>query len=244
MDLNWVEVGDPDSDQVVVFLHEGLGCVEMWKDYPEKLCNQNNLKGVIYDRSGYGKSPGSLLNRDKNYLHQAAEELEYLLNHLTINNPILYGHSDGGSIALIHAGQNPGKAKMVITEAAHVFNEAETIQGVKEARPWLKEGKMEGLKKYHGNRYKEVFYAWNDIWLDPSFKNWDITNLLTNIKVPVLVIQGKNDNYGTLKQVNAIVSGVEGAVETLTPDNCGHAPFKEQTAIVMSKASAFIDENK
>jgi pimeloyl-ACP methyl ester carboxylesterase len=174
--LNWIEVGNTTSDTTIIFLHEGLGCIEMWRDYPKQLCIDLGVRGIVYDRAGYGKSIGSLLNRTNKYLHEAADELAELITELKIQNPILYGHSDGGSIALIYAANHPDKVKAVITEAAHVFNETGTIKGVREARPWMEEGKMEGLRKYHGDRYQEVFYAWNDIWLDDSFMDWDITD--------------------------------------------------------------------
>ena len=240
--INWISVGDQYSDTTIIFLHEGLGCIEMWKSYPEDLCNALGVKGMVYDRAGYGKSPGSLLGRTNTYLHQAADELSAFIKEHQIKKPILYGHSDGGSIALIYAGTY-GNVKAVVTEAAHVFNEAETIKGVKEARPWMEEGKMEGLKRYHGERYKEVFFAWNDIWLDESFVNWDITSLLPNIKVPQLIIQGKDDQYGTLEQVDTIADLTSGSTDTLTPDNCGHAPFKEQTATVQQKVIDFIQRS-
>ncbi|UKN01543.1 alpha/beta hydrolase [Paracrocinitomix mangrovi] len=243
MNLHFKRIGDQTADKTIVFLHEGLGCIEMWKGYPEKLVNEVGCNGIVYDRSGYGKSPGDLTNRTNKYLHQAAEELADFLAFHKIENPILYGHSDGGSIAIIYAATHPENVSALITEAAHVFNEPETIQGVKEARPWLSEGKMEALKKYHGERYKEVFYAWNDIWLDDSFKDWNITALLPKITAPQLIIQGKDDQYGTLKQVDTIVSTTTGESHFLTPENCGHAPFKEQEAVVLKSVKEFINAN-
>lgn len=237
--INWITVGNPNSNSTIIFLHEGLGCIEMWKTYPHDLCSALNVNGIVYDRTGYGKSSGSLLGRTNQYLHEAAEELAAFIAHHQIKSPILYGHSDGGSIALIYAGQHKD-VKAVITEAAHVFNETETIQGVQEARPLLAEGKMDGLRKYHGERYQEVFFAWNDIWLDESFKDWDITEYLPNIEVPLLVIQGQNDQFGTLKQVKTIKELTAGKTATFTPENCGHAPFKEQTELVLETVKKFI----
>lgn len=240
--INWVSVGDQSSSTCIIFLHEGLGCIEMWKDYPETLCNALNVRGIIYDRAGYGHSPGSLEGRTKEYLHDAANELAQFIDHFNIDSPILYGHSDGGSIALIYAGTYPDKVKALITEAAHVFNEPETIKGVLEARPWFDEGKMEGLRKYHGDRYKEVFFAWNDIWIDESFKDWNITDLLPNIICDQIIIQGEDDQYGTLLQVETIKSLTRGSTTTLTPEKCGHAPFKEQKEIVLKEAKKFLND--
>lgn len=242
MKLNWIEIGNSNSSECIIFLHEGLGCVEMWKDYPSELCNKLGFRGIVYDRSGYGKSLGSLLNRKANYLHEAANELAEFITYLELEKVHLYGHSDGGSIALIYAGQHPSTVKTVITEAAHVINEKETITGVSEVRPLLKEGKMEGLKKYHGQRYSEVFYAWNDIWLDQSFKDWNITSEISAITCPVLAIQGVDDHYGTLNQIELIRKSVKGKVTSLTPNNCGHSPFKEQRDIVMNKVLNFYHE--
>lgn len=242
MKLNWIEVGNLDAEECIVFLHEGLGCVEMWKDYPENLCQSLNVRGIVYDRSGYGKSNGSLVNRKSDYLHLAAEELTHFIEFLKLEKVHLYGHSDGGSIALICAGTKPELVKTVVTEAAHVFNEQETIDGVLAARPLLKEGKMDGLKKYHGERYEEVFYAWNDIWLDDSFKNWNIEDITSRITCPGLIIQGLDDQYGTLKQVEAICKTNPQNVRSFTPKNCGHAPFKEKTNEVLKKVTEFYHE--
>lgn len=242
MELHWEEVGHELAEEHIVFLHEGLGCIEMWKNYPNDLCLNLNAKGIVYDRSGYGKSLGSLLNREADYLHKAAEELKDFLDYLNVDQAHIYGHSDGGSIGLIFAGTYPNRVKTLITEAAHIFNEPETIQGVLDARPLLEDGKMEGLKKYHGERYQEIFYAWNDIWLDESFVNWNIEKEVSRIDCPLLVIQGEDDQYGTLKQVAAICETNQGNSRSFTPSNCGHAPFKEQSIKVMEVVQKFYGE--
>ena len=242
MNLNWKIVGNIESNECVIFLHEGLGCVEMWKNYPTVLCSQLNIKGIVYDRSGYGKSPGSLTNRKANYLHEAADELRAFIDHLKLDKVHLYGHSDGGSIALIYAGRFPSKVKTVITEAAHVYNEPETIQGVLATRPLFAEGKMDGLKKYHGDRYEEVFFAWNDIWIDNTFIEWNIEEFTQGIKCPLLAIQGKDDQYGTLKQIESICKTNPIISRSFTPEHCGHAPFKEQTKMVLNEVGQFYHE--
>ncbi|MEO9530953.1 MAG: alpha/beta hydrolase [Crocinitomicaceae bacterium] len=242
MELNWIEIGNLTSDETIIFLHEGLGCIELWKGYPEKVCETLNVKGIVYDRSGYGKSPGNLTQRKADYLHLAADELFDFINYLKLKSVHLYGHSDGGSIALIFASKYTNRVKSIVTEAAHVFNEPETIKGVQEARPLLKEGRMEGLRKYHGDRYQEVFYAWNDIWLDDSFEDWNIEKEIKSINCPALIIQGLEDQYGTLKQVEAISNAIKDNVKTFTPNHCGHAPFKEQTALVLNEITQFYNE--
>jgi len=242
--LNHKFVGNQNSNQCIIFLHEGLGCIDMWKSYPNELCLHLNMQGLIYDRAGYGKSKGDLRHRTPNYLHAAADELYELIHTLKIQNKdlILYGHSDGGSIALIFAAKHPHLTHSVITEAAHVFVEEITLDGIKPAKKAFKEGKLDGLRKYHGENYKMVFNAWVDIWNHPSFLNWNIETELTNILCPQLIIQGLNDQYGTLKQVESINKNTTGKTTILTPDNCGHAPFKEKTKEVMNEVITFIQK--
>ncbi len=238
--LNYKFVGHLKSDTLIVFLHEGLGCIEMWKDYPHKLCQQLNVKGLVYDRAGYGKSKGDLSNRKANYLHLAAEELHQLLSelHLLNHQIILYGHSDGGSIALIYTSLYPQNIKAIITEAAHVFVEEETIEGIKPAIKAFEQGKLNGLKKYHIN-YKDVFNAWVNIWLHPSFKNWNIEEEIKSIISPQLIIQGEDDQYGTIKQMESIAKHTKGKTIIFTPNNCGHAPYKEKQKDVIQEVERF-----
>lgn len=246
MELNYKFIGNPASSNLIVFLHEGLGSIAQWKEYPELLCEATNSYGLVYDRAGYGKSKGSLVNRTATYLHEAAHELSLLLEHIqpNVENIYLYGHSDGGSIALIYAADFENKKlKGIITEAAHVFVEQETIDGVRKAIQPFKEGKLKGLEKYHGDRYKEVFLAWNNIWLTPLFAHWNIESKLERITCPQLIIQGINDQYGTLKQVESIANNTKGRSEKYTPENCGHAPHKEKQKDTLLKASKFINES-
>jgi pimeloyl-ACP methyl ester carboxylesterase len=235
-------IGSIDSNQLIIFLHEGLGCIEMWRNYPEKVCSNLKCSGLIYDRAGYGKSYGSLLNRKSNYLHLGAVELYELINDLKLDNKeiILYGHSDGGSIALIFASKYPNIVKAVITEAAHVFVEDITLEGIILAKNAFLKGKLVGLKKYHGEGYVEVFEAWTKIWNHTSFRNWSIEQELRNIICPQLIIQGQNDEYGTLKQVASIKLNTKGKTTTFTPYNCGHSPFKSKTVEVEYKVQYFI----
>ncbi len=243
--LNYKFVGNLNSNTLIVFLHEGLGCIEMWKNYPQKLCQQLNVKGLVYDRAGYGQSKGDLSNRQANYLHLAAKELHQLLKKLDLFNHqiILYGHSDGGSIALIYGAQYPQIVKAIITEAAHVFVENETLKGIKPAIKAFEQGKLNGLKKYHGENYKSVFYAWVNIWHHPSFKNWNIEQELKNIICPQLIIQGENDQYGTLKQVKSIAQHTKGETTVYIPKKCGHSPFKEKEDNLITIVITFFKKN-
>lgn len=231
-----------DSQYLIVFLHEGLGCIEMWKEYPKVVHQLTQQQVLVYDRAGYGKSEGDLTQRKPNYLHLAAEELHHLISELHLQNKplILYGHSDGGSIALLYAAKHPQNVTAVVTEAAHVFVEEETLAGIKPAEVAFKNGKLNGLKKYHGNRFEEVFWAWVNIWNHPDFKNWNIEDDIKAIQCPQLIIQGQDDQYGTLLQVEKIKQATLGPTALLTPTQCAHAPHKEQTDLVLSHLQSFL----
>lgn len=235
MELNQLHIEHPDAERLIIFLHEGLGSIGLWKKFPHEVCALTKSKGIVYDRSGYGNSSGDLANRKADYLHLAANELyEAFFENKTYDLPVyLYGHSDGGSIALIFAALYPDKVAGIITEAAHVINEPETLAGVKAARPYFNEGKFDGLKKYHGENYKAVFYAWNDIWLSEEFRHWNIVELLEKITCPALIFQGDDDEYGTIKQVELIEKHIGSKVSIRMLKNCGHAPHKEQKELVI-----------
>ena len=243
IDLNHQFIGNPEAEILIIFLHEGLGSVAQWRQFPTKVCNENDCYGLLYDRSGYGKSPGNLLNRTTNYLHEAAEELAQLVTEISDRYQIiLYGHSDGGSIALIFGARHPELIKAIITEAAHVIVEEVTINGVKAAENPFKEGKFDGLEKYHGSRFKEVFLAWNTIWQTATFAAWSITDLLPKIACPQLIIQGEADQYGSLKQVELIDSLTAGRTKRFILKNCGHAPHKEKEKETLLHIKAFLNE--
>ena len=158
------------NELTIIFLHEGLGCTKMYRDFPEQVCRKVNLSGFIYDRYGYGESAGDLSNRTVNYLEAAADNLKIILDQHVKGKVILYGHSDGGSIALIYAAKYPEKIVGIITEAAHVFVEDITLIGIKKAVMAFNDGKLNGLKKYHNSKYQQVFWAWANTWLNPEFK--------------------------------------------------------------------------
>ena len=178
-------------------------------------------------------------------MEQGALELENLIDSLVppIYDMFLYGHSDGGSIALIYAANHPVKVTGIITEAAHVFVEDMTIAGVRAALPFFQQGKFDGLKKYHGDRFQEVFLAWNNIWLDPDFRNWNISPLLPKITCPQLIIQGEDDPYGTLKQVETIANITIGKSIVFTPKNCNHAPHKENEKETLLAVIRFLEQH-
>lgn len=233
---------DVHGKTFLVFLHEGLGSVGQWKDFPDQLCERTGLPGFVYDRWGYGKSEYCPAPRPVDYLHrEALVFLPAVLEVMKIEKPILIGHSDGGSIALIYGGVYPEAVRGIITEAAHVFVENITLEGIREAvliyeRTDLKEK----LARYHGEKTDAVFRGWSETWLSPDFRGWNIESFLGSIKVPVLLIQGKDDQYGSPSQVEAIVSGVSGLAEPLLIEKCGHIPHHEARDKVLDAMSCFI----
>ena len=227
---------------ILVFLHEALGCIEMWKNVPNYLCEKTGYRGLVYDRIGFGKSSDLNKNRTINYLHDSAlNELPLVLS-LAIPNQeyILVGHSDGGSIALIHASEQPELLKAIITEAAHVFVENETIKGIKLAKSAWLQGKLDGLNRYHGEKTESLFLAWANTWLNNGFKYWNIEYLLPSINCPIFAIQGSDDQYGTEKQLNLITSLIPKNATSEMVQNCGHTPHKDEKEKIIHIMSNFI----
>lgn len=230
----------------LVFLHEGLGCTAMWEDFPARLCMVTGCPGLVYDRLGYGKS--SLLNAELSihFMHAyGLIELPQVLETLIPEKAfILIGHSDGGSISLIFAAGKPRLLKGIITEAAHVHVGPETVDGIEKVDKAYRQGKMKGLAKYHGDKTDTIFRAWSQTWLSPWFRHWDIEYLLPSIDSPLLVIQGREDQYGSLAQVEAIVSKTTGPAQPLLIDHCGHSPHLQYPEILLAGMAEFIARHK
>jgi pimeloyl-ACP methyl ester carboxylesterase len=226
----------------LVFLHEGLGCVDMWKDFPLKLSQKTGCPALVFSRFGYGRSDSAPLPWKLNFMHQnALTILPELLNQAKIKNYILIGHSDGGSIGIIFAGSPYANGlKGLITMAAHVFCEQISVDCIKEAKINFEQtGLRQSLEKYHGGNTENAFWGWNDVWLHPNFMHWNIEKYLGRIKVPVLAIQGKEDQYGTLKQLDSIKKGVEN-IEACLVDECRHSAHLEQPEKTIELMTQFI----
>lgn len=225
----------------LVFLHEGLGCTAMWKDFPVRLCQATGCPGLVYDRRGYGLSAPLAGGRSIHYLHEyALVELPQVLARLLPGRPhIVIGHSDGGSIALIYAAGKPAGLRGVLTEAAHVLVEAETLDGVRAARAAFEGGKLRGLAHYHGDKTVQIFEAWADTWLRPEFKHWNIGYLLAAIGCPVLALQGSEDQYATPAQLNAIAERAPQGRQLLVP-HCGHSPHQEKPDLLLRLMAEYI----
>jgi pimeloyl-ACP methyl ester carboxylesterase len=232
------------SRPVLVFLHEGLGSIGQWRDFPEEICATTGCPALVYDRWGYGGSDPLTQPRRPDYLHdEALLSLPEVLNQCAIHKPILIGHSDGGSIAIIYAGTYHQKVTGVITEAAHVFVEDVTVEGIRSAVEVYESTDLKKrLAKFHGNNTELMFRGWADIWLSPEFRNWNIEKCLPHITCPLLAIQGKDDEYGTPAQVEAIVGKATGPARASMIDNCGHIPHMQATERVFAEMVNFISD--
>lgn len=226
----------------LVFLHDSLGCIPLWKDFPEKLGQLTDCNVIIYDRIGYGKSqPFSNPKRDNFYIEKEADILNQLLEKWNVKDAILFGHSDGGSIALITAAKYPDRISGIITEGAHIFVEEITLQGIREAIQLYETTDLKSrLEKYHGTNTEEMFWAWAGTWTTNTFQNWSIENILHNIKCPALIIQGEDDEYGSLEQVEGILKGIGKQSEKLIIPKIKHTPHKEIPELILSKSALFI----
>lgn len=217
---------------VLVLLHEGLGCVAMWRDFPDRLAAATGRAVFAYSRAGYGGSEPAALPRPIEYMSlEAIEVLPYVLECAKISQHVLIGHSDGASIALVYAGRavDPGLHSVVVL-APHVFAEQSGVDAIAAIDKSYATGALrERLMKYHGDNVDCAFRGWCDSWLDPRFMQWSIESDLAGVQVPVLQIQGRNDEYGTVEQLRRIEHGVKPSVQTLLLDGCGHAPHLECT---------------
>ena len=234
--LHYKQIGNTSTKgPVLLFLHEALGSIPQWKDFPEKLCNELDLPGIVYERQGHGSSSPLLVSRDANYLHNyALTELPAFLDAIHEDRSIvLVGHSDGGTIALLFASAYPNRVAGIVTMAAHVINEPETIQGIAPAILAFDAGKLDGLKKYHGDKTEALFYAWANIWRSDAFANWDVSAEISESDAKGLFIQGADDQYGTVKQLELISQNYSGQHETIMLQNCGHHPHLEQSDAVI-----------
>jgi pimeloyl-ACP methyl ester carboxylesterase len=233
----------PEDAPTIVFLHEGLGCVSMWRDFPSKLSAATGCGAFVYSRRGYGRSDRCSLPRGIRFMHEEGlRVLPELLGTAGIRECIIVGHSDGGSIAIIFAGGTSAEpVKALITEAAHVFCEKITLQSIQKARERYLTGELRLLlKKYHGENTDCAFWGWNDTWLHPEFVHWNIESYLPGIRVPLLALQGENDEYGTVDQIDVIKRLACGETEAAILADCGHAPHLQKEALTLETMKRFV----
>lgn len=226
---------------VIVFLHEALGSIGQWKDVPQRLCAATGLPGLVFDRLGYGGSDGLAAERTPDYLRAEGEEwLPATLEAAGIDAPpVLFGHSDGGSIALYYAAAHPTAA--MVTEAAHIVVEDITLDGIR-AFGWEQfVAVRDKLARYHGDKTEAVWRGWHDVWLRPEFRAFDMTDRLPRITCPSLIVQGEGDQYGTPEQVHGIVRGIGAPAEAWFIPDCGHVPHLEHKDTVVARTKAFLE---
>jgi pimeloyl-ACP methyl ester carboxylesterase len=221
----------------LVFLHEGLGSAGLWRDFPDKLAEATGLGAFVYSRAGYGASDPAPMPRPVRYMHDEAELLPEILAAAGIADPLLIGHSDGASIALIYAGSG-GKARGLVLEAPHVFTEQMGLRSIAQAREAYERGELRKRLAKHHQDVDAAFWGWNRPWLDPEFRNWNLEEFLPRIAAPILVVQGEDDEYGTRKQVDAIERGARD-VQVLMLPACGHSPHRDQPEASLRAIAAF-----
>ena len=231
---------------LIVFLHEGLGSLAMWKDFPQQLCDAAGLRGLVYSRPGYGRSTPRATDEiwNNDFMHrQALEVLPALFNALAIDTkaqpPWLYGHSDGGSMALLYAAHFPGALAGAVVAAPHILVEDLSVSSIELARQaYLETDLRARLAKYH-DEPDSPFWGWNRIWLAPAFRSWSIEAEIASIRCPLLALQGRDDEYGTLRQIHGIAERLP-HTELLELANCGHSPHRDQPEKVIKAVTQFI----
>jgi pimeloyl-ACP methyl ester carboxylesterase len=228
------------SAPAMVFLHEGLGSVSMWRDFPQRVADATGCEAVVYSRRGYGRSDPITAPRTTRYMHdEALTVLPELLDKLGLDRPILFGHSDGASIALIHAGGSQRPLSAVIAMAPHVLVEDISITSIAQAKIAYETTDLgKRLGRYHAN-VDSAFWGWNDIWLHPDFRAWNIEEYLPSIAVPVLAIQGEDDEYGTMEQIDRIARQAKD-VDLVKLADCRHSPHKDQPEAVIAAVGGFV----
>ena len=255
LQLEALQISGPADGPLLVFLHEGLGSVSMWRDFPTQLCERLGARGLVYSRPGYGRStPRAQDERwGVDFMHrQAHEVLPALLQALNVQEPIwLVGHSDGGSIALLYAARHGSAANGqsqapeapplagAIVLAPHILVEDVSVRSIEQARQaYLHTDLRQRLARHHDDP-DSAFWGWNDIWLSPAFRSWSIEADLHRIKVPVLAVQGVDDEYGTLEQIRGIARRVP-QTELLELPACGHSPHRDQPQALMEAMAGFV----
>jgi pimeloyl-ACP methyl ester carboxylesterase len=229
-----------------VFLHGGLGSLGAWGDYPRLLSEALGLSALVYSRAGYGGSDLAELPRQIDFMHrEALETLPKILDAFRIRNPVLYGHSDGGSIAIIYAGSEVKSSALVhalVLEAPHVFVEELTVTSISGAVKNYEDADLKlRLSKYH-EHVEHTFESWSRIWLDPEFRSWNIESYLPSINIPILLLQGAEDNFGTLEQIQKIENQASGPVRTNILPECRHRPHREHPQAALTATIEFLQD--
>ncbi|MFP5285338.1 MAG: alpha/beta fold hydrolase [Thermoanaerobaculia bacterium] len=235
---SWWTGPGPEEAPTLVFLHDGLGAAGSWSRFAPDLAAALGCGALVYSRAGYGASDPAPLPRPVEFMHhEALVVLPRVLEEHGIRRPVLVGHSDGASISLIHAARHPVLA--LALEAPHVFVEPLTVSSIAALRERYQEVRKK-LERLHGPGTGDTFAGWTDVWLRPEFLAWDIQDLLPSVTCPVLVVQGEEDEFGTVRQVEAIAGSVSGPVETVLLPGCGHSPHFQGREETLAAMTAFL----
>lgn len=224
----------------LVFLHEGLGCAELWRDFPDKAARELDAPALVYSRHGYGRSAGLEGPRTPRFMHEEALDiLPVLLDRAGISRPLLIGHSDGASIALIHAASSGRPTAGLVLMAPHIMVEPICVDSIARISATYAEGPLRArLARYHAH-VDDAFHGWAGIWLDPAFLHWSLDAEARALSLPTLLIQGRDDEYGTLAQIDRIADLAQGPTERIVLEKCGHSPHRDQEAAVLAAIADF-----
>jgi pimeloyl-ACP methyl ester carboxylesterase len=237
--LEYTWIGDANAPAVVM-LHDSLGSIRTWKDFPATLASATGRSVLNYSRQGFGGSDAFNGRHAKDYMHHEGQVvLPALLEQLQVKHPVLFGHSDGATIALICAGAHPSLPQAIVLEAPHVFVEPVTLAGIEQAKTAYKTTDLRAkLSRYHGDP-DAVFSHWTDTWTAPEFRDWNAADFVPKIRCPALMIQGLDDEYGSPAQIDAIAAGRPDRSVVLL-EACGHSPHRDQPAAVLAATAEFL----
>ncbi|MFK5977419.1 MAG: alpha/beta hydrolase [Rhizobiaceae bacterium] len=234
----------PDAARTIVVLHEGLGCTDLWRTFPEKLSKATGYGVFVYSRVGYGRSDPANLPRPLDYMtREAVEVLPKILDQIGFQNGVLMGHSDGATIAAICAGSiEDHRIRALILMAPHFFTEPDGLAEIAKAKAAYDEGELkQRMAKYH-NDPDNTFRGWNDAWLHPDFKNWNVAEVIDYLRIPVLAIQGKEDQYGSYAQIKEIDDRIYSPIDIVMLDDCRHSPQNDQPENTLNAIADFVSK--
>ncbi|WP_370324239.1 alpha/beta fold hydrolase [Euzebya sp.] len=243
--IEYVEIGpatgEGEGQAPLVFLHEGLGSVELWRSFPTDVVAATGRRALVFSRHGYGASAVVREPRGVDYMHrEGIDVLPAVLDALGYDDPVLVGHSDGASIALIAAGSGAVEPAGLVLLAPHVIVEDRSIEGIERAKQVYETTDMgTRMGRYHADA-DATFWGWNDIWLDPAFRAWDIRDVLAGVRCPTLCVQGVDDEYGTMRQLDEIADRVRGPVTRIELEDCGHAPHLDRPEATREAVTRFV----
>ena len=231
----------PCEAPTLVMLHEGLGAVGLWKDWPEALAEATGMGVLAYSRAGYGRSSPVPLPRPLEYMTSEAEDvLGPVLDAAGVRSAVLLGHSDGGTIAAIYAGSvSDMRVRGLILIAPHFFAEAAGLEAIRAAKSAYEDGDLKERLARHHDHPDVAFYGWHDAWTDPRFADWNVADAIDHWRIPALVVQGAEDEYGTLAQVREVQDRAYSPVEALVVDGAGHAPHQDAPEVVTPAVAGF-----